>query len=100
MTPPTRDHVYLEQVTTDQLAALILELGSQLHVERQRRIALEILLQRSGFLQAGAIDDLADDQQVSELGRTALDHAMRRLLRIMTEAGDPKTPLRTGRQVS
>lgn len=99
MTSPSNEYAYLESVKPDQLAALILELASQLHVERQRRIALETALQRSGLLPAGAINDLADDQEISELGRTALDHAMRRLLRIVTEAGDPRTPLRTDQQV-
>ncbi len=94
MTLPSRDHAYLDGITPDQLAALIFELASQLHVERQRRIALETVLQRAGTLQAGALDGVADDAEIGEKGRAALDQALRRLLRIVAETGDPRGPLR------
>lgn len=94
MTLPSTDHSYLQNVTPDRLAALILELASQLHVERQRRIALEAVLERQGILPAGALDGVADDASVLEKGRAELDQAMRHLLRIVTETGDPRAPLR------
>ncbi|MDF7775540.1 hypothetical protein P1X14_09810 [Sphingomonas sp. AOB5] len=92
MTLPMSDHSYLDDVTPDRLAALILELASQLHVERQRRIALETLLTRNGVI-GDEIDGLAGDAEIGEKGRAALDQSMRRMLRIMTEAGDPRRPL-------
>lgn len=94
MNPPSRDHAYLGAVTPDQLGALIFELASQIHVERQRRMALERLLLRSGMLTPGALDALADDKEVTEEGRAALDAALRRMLRIVTEIGDARGPLR------
>lgn len=94
MTAPGHDHAYLEEVTPDQLGALMLELASQIHVERQRRIALEALLVRNGVLAPEALEALADDKAVVEQGRTALDAALRRMLRIMTETGDARGPLR------
>ena len=91
----TADHAYLDRVTHDQFAALLFELASQLHVERQRRIALsEAALQRSGVLAPGALDELAEDRAVLEQGRATLDGSLRRLMRIMTEAGGPRGPLR------
>ena len=90
----TRDHAYLEGVTPDKFGALLFELASQLHVERQRRIALETVLQRAGILAPGALDALAEEATVLEQGRASLDHALRRLMRIMTEAGDAQGPLR------
>ena len=88
------DHAYLDSVTHDKLAALLFELASQLHVERQRRIALETALESAGALAPGALDAMADEPAVLEQGRSALDGALRRLMRIMTEAGEPRGPLR------
>lgn len=92
MTPPTRDHTYLQPASIDQVAAMVLELASQLHVERQRRMALELLLLRQGAIPDPAT--LAEDPALLEAARTALDTNLRRLLRIMTETGDPSAPLR------
>ncbi|QUT06799.1 hypothetical protein KFK14_04975 [Sphingobium phenoxybenzoativorans] len=94
MTLPSNDHAYLRNVAPDQLAALIFELASQLHVERQRRIALETALQRAGLLQTDTLDALAADTEIQNMGREALDLALRRLLRVVTETGDPRGPLR------
>lgn len=94
MTAPGHDHAYLGEVTLDQLGALMLELASQIHVERQQRIALETLLVQHGVLAPEALEALADDKAVVEKGRTALDAALRRMFRIMTETGDARGPLR------
>ncbi len=88
------DRRYLDNVAPDQIAALIFELASQLHVERQRRIAIETQLARAGLLDTGALDHAADDAEVCDKGRAELDQALRRLLRIVTETGDPRGPLR------
>lgn len=87
MTPPARDHAYLDQVAPDQLAALVFELASQVEVERQRRTALERILENAGLLPAGAID-------ASPVDAGALDRALRSLLRILTETGGRRRPLR------
>lgn len=95
MTLPSRDHTYLDGVTPDQLGALVFELASQLHVERQRRIALEYALQRAGVIDSTALDAMAADPALLEAGGAALDGALRRLLRIVIETGDPRGPLRS-----
>ena len=89
------DHAYLGRVAPDQLGALIFELASQLHVERQRRIALEAALSRAGVLPSGALDRVAAEAATVETGHAALDASLRRLLRIITEAGEPRGPLRS-----
>ena len=84
-----QDHAYLGTVTPDQLAALVLELASQLHVERTRRMALEALLTSEG-----AVDRLAADPAFIETTRDALDQNLRRLLRIVAADGNARGPLR------
>lgn len=66
------------------LTAMLLELASQLHVERARRIALELALDRGGAVASGAIAALADDPEFRRRSQAALDEAMGRLTRVMT----------------
>ncbi len=94
MTLPMRDHAYLANVTPDQVAALVLELAAQLHVERQRRMALEALLRRQGIATEEALNALTDDAKFMDAARAELDTNLRRLLRILAETGDPRGPLR------
>lgn len=78
----------------DRLAALVFELASQLHVERQRRMALETVLVRTGAVDPAALAALADDPAFLASARAELDAALRRLLRPVTEDGDARGPLR------
>jgi hypothetical protein len=94
MSPPPRDHQYLTPGSVDQVAAMVLELAAQLYVERQRRMALEAVLTRHGVLDAGAPDAMVTDETFLATARAELDASLRRLLRIMTETGDPSGPLR------
>lgn len=88
------DHQYLRDVSPDRLAALVFELAAQLHVERTQRLALEAVLERAGVLAPGATQALADDSQLLATALEQLDASIRALLRIVTEAGDAKAPLR------
>jgi hypothetical protein len=88
------DHTYLATASVDQVAAMVLELASQLHVERQRRMALETLLLRQGVLDEAALTAMGTDETFLAASRGELDAGLRRLLRIMTETGDPSGPLR------
>jgi hypothetical protein len=94
MSLPPRDHQYLGPTSVDQVAAMVLELASQLHVERQRRMALEAQLVRQGVLAVAAPEAMATDETFLGAARTELDASLRRLLRIVTETGDPSGPLR------
>jgi hypothetical protein len=78
----------------ERLAGLVFELASQLHIERTGRIALETALERAGLLAPGAAQALADDPALLALAREGLDRSMRGLMRILTEAADPRAPLR------
>ena len=79
---------------TERLAGLVFELASQLHAERSRRMALEIALERAGLLAPGAADALGEDPALLARSRAGLDRSMRGLMRILTEAADPRAPLR------
>jgi hypothetical protein len=70
----------------DQLAGLLLELASQLHLERARRIALETALIERGVLGAEAIDGAAGAARAKTLA--ALDTAMAGLMRVMAAPAD------------
>jgi hypothetical protein len=83
-----------EKTSADTLAQLVMDLGAQLHAERQARLALEEALVRQGVLAPAAIEALADDPAFLARARGELDRSMARLIRIMTEAGDRYGPLR------
>jgi hypothetical protein len=83
-----------ERTNVDTLAQLVMDLGAQLHVERQARLALEEALLRQGTLSAEAIEALAEDPDFLARARAELDRSMARLMRIMTEAGARFGPLR------
>ena len=72
MNAPPHDHRYLTPASVDQVAAMVLELASQLHVERQRRMALEALLVRQGVLDAAAPEALATDEPFLAAARADL----------------------------
>jgi len=92
----TRDELSFlpERASTDTLAQLVMDLGAQLHMERQARLALQEALVRQGVIGAEAIDALAGDADFLAGARAELDRSMARLMRIMTEAGDRLGPLR------
>jgi hypothetical protein len=88
------EHRYLGEVEPDRLAALVFELAAQLHAERQRRMALEEVLVRRGLLERAQMEALAADAGFLGDAQSALDGNLRRLLRILEEAGDARGPLR------
>ena len=76
------------------LAGLVFDLASQLHVERTRRQALEAILARKGIVTAAEIDGAGEDAAFREANAAALDRSIRKLLRVLSEGADPRTPLR------
>lgn len=95
--PVSRD---LEELTffadpdIDKLSALVFDLAAQLHIERQRRMALETALTRAGVLDPETLKALAGDAEFTTEARTALDNAQARLFTILAERGDRRAPLR------
>ncbi len=81
------------QPDTDRLTGLLFELAAQLHVERTRRLALETALERAGLLPTGAVDALAGDADLLARTRAELELAMRKLMRVLGDDPDPRTPL-------
>jgi hypothetical protein len=85
---------FFENREIDRLAQLVFDLAAQLHIERQRRLALETLLTRSGAVKAADLAALAGDPDFLAESRSQLDESQRRLLTILIEGGDRRTPLR------
>ncbi|MCC6008581.1 MAG: hypothetical protein JJU40_13005 [Rhodobacteraceae bacterium] len=79
---------------TDTLAALVMDLGAQLHAERQARLALEEALIRRGLLSVEEVAALAGDPALLARARDGLERSMARIMRILEEAGDRTGPLR------
>ena len=86
---------FFEDPDIDRLAALVFDLAAQLHIERQRRMALETALTRSGALDPEALKALAGDAEFTAEARAALDGAQARLFTILSERGDRRAPLRS-----
>jgi hypothetical protein len=77
---------------TDRLAGLVFELSSQLHAERLHRIALEMALAQAGVFDPAALQKLASDPAVRELGRRAVEESVAGLMRVLTERDDLRAP--------
>src|SRR3546814_11820936 len=92
MSLSSTDHSYLDNVSPDQLAALIFESALQLHVERQRRVAIELLLQRAGLLEADALDRDGGGVAIRDRGGTELNRSLRPPHRIVTKTSDTRGP--------
>jgi len=93
MTKPD-ELTFFDDAEDDVLAALVMDLAAQLHIERQRRMALEELLIRSGAIDKDAMEGLVTDTEFQTKTGSALDRAQARLIRIITEHGDRTGPLR------
>ena len=89
-----RDMTFLEDADLDKTVGLVFELAAQLHVERQRRLALEKLMSDKGLITAAEMENLADDDKFLETARENLDRSLRKLMRVLSEQGDKKGPLR------
>ncbi|MGQ0833353.1 MAG: hypothetical protein ACT4O5_00275 [Gammaproteobacteria bacterium] len=81
---------------TDRLTGLVFELSSQLHAERLHRIALEMALAQAGVIEPAALQKMASDPALRELGRRAVEESVARLMRVLTESDDARAPLRAG----
>lgn len=77
-----------------KLFDLILQLGADLHVASTRVRALEMMLVRSGVMQAGELDKFEPTAAEKENLDKNRDEFMARLMRIITEVGPAEHPLR------
>jgi hypothetical protein len=76
------------------LGALILELASQLHVERTRRLALEAALAAAGVVAPATIEKMGEQAALREQAANAADQSIRKLLRVLSDSKDERVPLR------
>jgi hypothetical protein len=90
------DNVELPAAMPDveRLTGLVFELASQLHAERARRMALEQVLGEAGVLATDWEEAFRPDSAYRQRSQAALDDAMQRMMQIMSESTDPRTPLR------
>ena len=88
------DMMFFKDPDLDKAVALVFEVAAQLHVERQRRIALETLLEDKCLVTAAEMEALKDDNMFLETARHALNDSLRKLMRILTERGNEMGPLR------
>jgi hypothetical protein len=79
---------------SNQLAALVFELASQLHAERSARIALQAALIRAGITTDIEIDEAANAPLTREETAAALARSMLKLMRVLRESDDPRAPTR------
>lgn len=76
------------------LGGLILELASQLHVERTRRLALEAALAEAGVVAPATIEKAGAQAALRERAAKAADESIRKLLRVLSDSKDERVPLR------
>jgi hypothetical protein len=88
------DVTFFDDPQLDTAVGLIFDLASQLHIERQRRTALETALVRKELVSRKELDALSDDRAFLDQSRQSLDESLARLMQIMTESGPPQHPLR------
>jgi len=86
--------------TLEQLTGLVLELASQLHVERVQRITLEAALEEAGVLEAAKLSSPAVLATARARAAPVLERAMAGVVRVLTEDAGPKTPLRAQSPIS
>ena len=84
----------LTSSNVDQIAGLVFELATQVHIERQRRLALEELLVRRGLIDRDDLDALAADEAFRDLVRAELVRAQNALLDVLLESDAASSPLR------
>lgn len=80
--------------TRSQLAGLVFELASQLHVERAHRLALQAALEKAGFVDSASLQALASDPALQRHSHETLEESIAKLMRVLMENADPRRPLR------
>lgn len=89
------DVTFFDDPQLDTVVGLVFDLAAQLHIERQRRAALEALLLRSGTITPGELESLTADDEFLASTRAGLDRSLDRLMQIVVEDGPPQHPLRS-----
>jgi hypothetical protein len=82
------------QLDNSKLGSLVLELASQLHIERTRRLALEVALTQCGMVKLSDIEAAGESPTFRGAADQAADLAIRKLLRVLSESPDERVPLR------
>lgn len=85
---------YFSGPEMDRVVSLVWQLAQELHVTRRRVLVLEDALTASGALRAGALDRHEPDAAVREALDADGDALLERLVRVLTEEDDHRTPMR------
>ncbi|WP_433533158.1 hypothetical protein ACQPYA_14745 [Micromonospora sp. CA-263727] len=85
---------YFDDPRFGKLFDLVLQLSTELHVTRQRLLAVEALLVRRDVLGAGDVDGFEPSHDEQQLLGAERDALLARLMRILTEDGPAEHPLR------
>jgi len=91
----TPEFDYLRDRQISKLVDLVLQLATEVHVSRQRELALEALLVRHGVLKPGEVDQYRPTEEEARVLDRERDGLTNRLIRIITEAGPAEHPLRS-----
>ena len=89
-----QDLNFFDDPNLDRTVGLVFELASQLHVERQRRMALETLLLDKNIIKKNDMDTMTVNTDFMAISNQNLDQSLRQLMRVITEKGDETGPLR------
>lgn len=78
---------FLSDPVTDQLVRVVMELGAGLWVERRRTRTLERVLERSGILASGALEQWVDEPADAEMDNKELEQWMKRIYGPLAKIG-------------
>ncbi|MEU6075766.1 hypothetical protein [Micromonospora sp. NPDC047074] len=88
------EFTYFPDGQLDRMAGLVWQLAQELHVTRQRLLALEQVLVDRGGLPAGAVDGYRPSGPAAAGLRADGDALLERLLRSVSDSDDHRSPLR------
>jgi hypothetical protein len=88
------EFVYFGSSEMDRLVSLVWQLAQELYVTRSRLIALEGVLTEHGTLPAGALAPPALNEATKRAMAADNSATMDRLVRVLTETDDHRTPMR------
>lgn len=88
------EFTYFPDAQIDRVVGLLWQVAQEVHVTRQRTLALEELLVERGVIEAGALD--AYQPSAEATARLEADGAelMERLIRTISETDDHRAPMR------
>jgi hypothetical protein len=88
------EFTYFEDGQIDRVLGLVWQLAQEVHVSRQRLLALEALLASKDVVSAGELSAYVPDEQTQQNLTADGDLFMERLIRTIAEKDDHRAPMR------